>query len=266
VTTVAQIKRVTRPLLERNCDLTLVGRLVVIKPVRHLIRGVFFAAGVDPIIFAPTWFMNFLFKPDAGANDRWGERLYREKGPRDFNDPAVQDPTGIRIAQSFLPIRERRYPKSWGDWVAYDPVIATEMCEVIEQQALPMLRAVQSIDDFVTFTADKTRFPWTYMGSHVFNERYVFAAQGNFEAALAACSELAASRPTSPATTELLPRLADGDRRGVAQLLHGWEAESVKRLKLEKFWEPTPFPIELSVRRSATARKRKPRPRRPRKE
>jgi hypothetical protein len=27
--------------------------------------------------------------------------------------------------------------------------------------------------------------------------------------------------------------------------LHKHEAESVKRLKLDKLWEPTPFPIEL---------------------
>ncbi len=265
MTTAVQVKQVTRPLLERNGDLALVGRLVVIKPVRHLLRGVFFDRGVDPIIFAPTWFVNFLFKPGAGANDRWGERLYREKGPpRDFNDPIVQDPTGIRIAQRLLPIRERRYPKSWGGWVAYDPAVATELCEVIEQEALPMLRAIQSIDDFVAFTGDKTRFSWTYLGSNVFNERYVFAAQGNFEAALAACTALAAGHPTSPATKELLPRLAGGDRHGVAQLLHGWEADSVKRLKLEDFWEPTPFPIELSARRSATIRNPVPKPRRPR--
>src|SRR5262249_1701302 len=121
----------------------------------------------------------------------------------------------------------------------------------------------ESIDDFVAFTGDKARFPWTYVGSHVFNERYVFAAQGNVEASLAACTELAAGYPTSPATKDLLPRLAGGDRQGVAHLLDGWEADSVKRLKLEEFWEPTPFPIELSAGRPETARKREPRRRRP---
>jgi hypothetical protein len=262
MTTVAQVKRVARPLLERNGDLALVGRLVIIKPVRHLLRGVFFDRGVDPIIFAPTWFVNFLFKPGASANDRWGERLYRKRDvPTDFTDPAViEADMSIMAAQRLLPLRDRRYPESWREWVAYDPAVATEMCDVIEQEALPMLRAVQSIEDFVAFTGDKTRFPWTYLGSHVFNERYFFAAQGNFEAALAACTELAAGHPTSPATTELLPRLAGGDRQDVAQLLHGWEADSVKRLKLEEFWEPTPFPIELSAGRSE--RKRKARPKR----
>jgi hypothetical protein len=166
----------------------------------------------------------------------------------------------VVAAQWLLPVRERRYPKSMERWVAYDPEIATEMCEMIEQQALPMLRAIQSIDDFVAFTSDETRFDWTYLGSNFFHEPFVFAAQGNFEAALAACTRLAAREPTNRRLKELLRRLADGDRPGVARLLHRWEAESVKWLGLEEFWEPTPFPIERSERRSASARKRKQRP------
>ncbi len=45
-------------------------------------------------------------------------------------------------------------------------------------------------------------------------------------------------------TKELCPLIAANDRPGLARLLHGYEAQSVKNLKLEKFWEPTPFPIE----------------------
>ena len=44
---------------------------------------------------------------------------------------------------------------------------------------------------------------------------------------------------------ELLPLMVAGERSGVAKLLHGWEAASVKRLKLEECWQPTPFPIEI---------------------
>ena len=44
---------------------------------------------------------------------------------------------------------------------------------------------------------------------------------------------------------ELCARLAADDRRGLAQLLHEWEAITVKNLKLEHLWEPTPFPLEL---------------------
>jgi hypothetical protein len=252
MTTLAQVKRVVRPLLERNSDLALVGRLVVIKPVRHLIRGILIGQSPDPVTYQPVWLVSFLFKPWALLSDRWGERLFTRRGVRlNLDDPAsiqaIEERIPIRVAQSRLPVRERRYPESWGGWVAYDPTIATEMCEVIEEQALPMLRALQTIDDFVAFTADKTRFPWTRLGPNYSDEPFVFAAQGNFEAALAACTELVEQEPTGPRTKELLRRLAGGDRRGVAQLLHEWEADAVKQLKLESVWEPTPFPVEAGA-------------------
>jgi len=250
VTTLAQVKRVTRPLLERNSDLALVGRLVVIKPVRHLIRGVLIDRSPNPVKHRPVWLVSFLFKPWTLLGERWGERLFTKRGSvlQDLSDPERNlEVARIMSAQMRLPVRERRYPESWGGWVAYDPTVADEMCEVIEEQALPMLRALQSIDDFVAFTADRSRFPWTRLGPNYSDEPFVFAAQGNFEAAVAACTRLVAEEPAGPRVKELLRLLADGDRQGVAALLHVWEAEAVKRLRLESVWEPTPFPIEAAA-------------------
>jgi hypothetical protein len=85
------------------------------------------------------------------------------------------------------------------------------------------------------------------LGPNYSDEPFVFAAQGNFEAALAACTKLVKEEPAGPRCKELLRRLAAGDRHGVAQVLHECEAESVKQLKLEEFWERTPFPIEAAV-------------------
>ena len=44
----------------------------------------------------------------------------------------------------------------------------------------------------------------------------------------------------------LCPLVASNDRLGLARLLHDFEAGSAKVMKLDKVWEPTPFPIELS--------------------
>jgi hypothetical protein len=46
-------------------------------------------------------------------------------------------------------------------------------------------------------------------------------------------------------TKELCPLITKGDRSGIANLLHRCEEDSVRALKVEKFWERTPFPIEL---------------------
>ena len=47
---------------------------------------------------------------------------------------------------------------------------------------------------------------------------------------------------------ELCRRLAADDRAGLAALLHDWEAQTVRNLKIEHLWEPTPFPLELRTR------------------
>jgi hypothetical protein len=47
------------------------------------------------------------------------------------------------------------------------------------------------------------------------------------------------------AVQELCPLVAANDRAGLANLLHSYEAQSVKNLKIEKYWERTPFPIEM---------------------
>ena len=82
MTTAVQVKRATRPLLARNGDLALGRGFIFIKPARHLLRGVFFPRDIDPILFQPTWFVNFLSRPGAGISDRWGERLFRKTDER----------------------------------------------------------------------------------------------------------------------------------------------------------------------------------------
>ena len=44
---------------------------------------------------------------------------------------------------------------------------------------------------------------------------------------------------------DLCALLAADDRPGLIRLLHEWEAATVRNLKIEHIWEPTPFPIEL---------------------
>jgi hypothetical protein len=52
------------------------------------------------------------------------------------------------------------------------------------------------------------------------------------------------SRATYARLGELCGLLMSDDREGLIRLLHEWEATTVKNLKIEHIWEPTPFPIE----------------------
>jgi len=42
------------------------------------------------------------------------------------------------------------------------------------------------------------------------------------------------------------PLLAD-DRAALARILHGWEADNIRRAGYEPYWDPTPFPLEAGL-------------------
>lgn len=220
MTTVAQVKQVVQPLLQRNPDLALVGRMIVVRPVHHLLRGVFVDRSLDPDDFVPTRTLSTLFQPATKIGFSWGDRVYAPDGKWDINDAGLM----------------------------------AMMCEAIEKEALPLLRPIKTIDDFVKFTS-KERFPHEYLDLYDLTKIFVDVARGELAAAESICTYLATDgakkRYLTPrperyirATTELCPLIAANDRAGLARLLHSYEAETVKNLKLDKLWEPTPFPIE----------------------
>jgi hypothetical protein len=180
--------------------------LVVIKPVHHILRGILIDRSLDPKSFVPNWAANFLFEPSAHFSLYWGTRI---RGIWDF---------GV-------------------------PDLAEKMADAIEREALPTLRSIITIEDFVRF-AD---------GGWVEDDKpYVDVALGDLRAAQSMCDFFASlngrfgirQEECEHVVRELCPRIAANDRRGLVRLLHAYEAASVKRLKLEKLWERTPFPIE----------------------
>jgi hypothetical protein len=52
----SDLKRYLKPLLERRSDLMLTGRLLIIRPVRHLLRGAWFESSSDRTCFYLNWF------------------------------------------------------------------------------------------------------------------------------------------------------------------------------------------------------------------
>ena len=58
MTTASEVKKWVGPLLERRPDLVLVGRNLIIKPVRHVVRGIFFDASWDKNYCRPKWYVN----------------------------------------------------------------------------------------------------------------------------------------------------------------------------------------------------------------
>jgi hypothetical protein len=161
----------------------------------------------DPKSFVPTWAANFLFQPNARLHFFWGTRMK-------------------------------------GIWDVDVPDLAEKLADAIEREALPPLRSINTIDDFVRFAHG------AWPEDH---KPYVDVALGDFKAAQSMCDFFASLNGHYGIRQEecehvfygLCPLIAKNDRIAIAKLLHQHEAESVNRLKLEKYWEPTSFPIEL---------------------
>jgi hypothetical protein len=71
-------------------------------------------------------------------------------------------------------------------------------------------------------------------------------AKGNFDEAISIVdAALADGRLTKE--PRFYPALVARDRITLAKFLHESEAFTIKNLKLEKYWEPTPFPLDSQV-------------------
>jgi hypothetical protein len=220
MTTVTQVKQAVQPLLRRNPDLALVGRLVIIKPVRHILCGINIGRSLDHLKFVPTWSVLLLSEPHKNFGYLWGAKVW---GPR-------------------------------GSWQVTDPDLPAAMCEAIEQEALAPMRTIKTFDDFIKL-ASKERFPVKHLDLYPVIRIFVDIARGDLIAAEAICKYLKTKEGRAEyfymqekydrVVQELCPLVAANDRAGLAKLLHSYEVQSVKNLKLEKFWKPTPFPIEL---------------------
>jgi hypothetical protein len=123
MTTAAQVKKMVQPVLARHPDLALVGRWIYVKPVHHFARAVLIGRTAYADEFEPRWAVVHLFESQTFFPLDWGEFLANE--------------------------RSRRR----GLWFMSDPDVELSLIEAIEQQALPKLRAIKTLDDYLAFVS-----------------------------------------------------------------------------------------------------------------
>ncbi len=222
MTTQRQVKTLLSPLLEAHTDVELVGRWLYLKPVRHLLRAILIERTGEADRFRPWWVVAPLCEPE-------------ETFPLNWATPITS--------------QARRL------WFWKDDDMSVDLAAAIELRALPNLRSIATLDDFVAFADCSQRFSLTAFRSYHLRSVGVDAARGDLERARRTCAELVGGRTkwSMPSmreefdrvTGELCPLLAADDRAGMAKLLHQWEAYTVEKLKIGHIYEPTPFPLEL---------------------
>lgn len=235
MTTTVQIKRALKPLLERNPDLTLVGSWVIVKPVHHVVRGISIDRTGQADFFNPEWAVMPLCLCEIRTSIflSWGS--------------------------SWMP--PHMFHPEKGPWQWSRPGVLETLEDLIELVALPKIRAVVTLDDLVQLLVERS-LHMGQDGTDPFNgfvpmEFAVQLARGKLDIARHICRHWVSRR--SEATyglddddkaefrrmKELCRLLAADDRAGMAKLLHEWEAQTVRNLKIEHLWEPTPFPLEM---------------------
>ncbi|MFG1397605.1 hypothetical protein [Roseixanthobacter pseudopolyaromaticivorans] len=218
MTTAREVKKLVSPLLAKNDDLILIGRAIVFRPVKHVLRGVYIdrTSSAD-LFYVALSVISLFFRQDDFTMKR---------------DGAI-------------------YPPHKKLWLISDPEVSETLCKQIEDVALPRLRALGSDLDYIRSRQEKD--PYTLNRAAPTYALYRIA-EGNLDAArdLIVTSEYASHfwlphlkrLGLDEKLLTLGNKLPHADRLTLAGLLHEWEAYSVEKLKLGKIWERAPFPLE----------------------
>ena len=117
MTTIREVKRLVKPLLDRNPDLALVDRLLVMLPIDHFVRGIYIGRTSNAHLANVNWATVPLFEMT--------DRFYFN-----FGDSLIAEPPA---------------------WVLTCPKLPETLIKIAERDALPKLRAIKSIADFEAF-------------------------------------------------------------------------------------------------------------------
>jgi hypothetical protein len=227
MTTASQIKKLIKPVIEGHSDLGFADGWIILKPVNHVARGISLDRTGQATRFKPKWSVTHLFD---------------------------------QVPVFPLTLGGELYNRQFKLWIWNQPGLQEQLCGAIETEVLPLLREMDTLQKYVTFVEQHQDYGWN---KRPLRRILVEIAMGNFDEARSICRDVISkfTPETFPGDAEdkahfaelkkLCALLADDDRKGLAKMLHAWEAQTVKNLKLEKLWQPTPFPFELQAQPAA---------------
>lgn len=241
MTTQSEISRWVRPFIDSRTDVVLDGRSVLLQPVGHVARGLFFQSTRSKDLPKLTWFMEVLFAAPGSWNGVFDGRL--SVGGSDERD--FQRNVDRALADCF-------------------------------EQSLARAGSIAEFHDFAT--GPERQFTFLNLDDYGLEHGTVLAALGRLDdaeailqATIAECEQGAAAeqradddlRNTRPRprgviildvarkkmkiverVRELLACVEERNRAAIAALLHDWERLRVEQREIGHLWEPTPFPVE----------------------
>lgn len=220
MTTAKEVKELVAPLLARHPEMTLVGKAVIVGPVRHLMHIIYIDRTSSADVCQPHWGVDETFFKHEEMSLGTGDRLH-------------------------------------GLWRISDANLPQRLIKDVEEIALPKLAAIRSIRDYMAFAMPSEAHRRAWASTYV---EYLLVLGDLEIARDVLASDERVSKWWFPRLDNLGIRerlmslgnqLDAADRAKLAGLFHEWEAYTVHKLKIAHLWEQTPFPLEQMV--TATA-------------
>ena len=283
MTNAKQKKWLFRALLERNPDLFQANSYAIwIQPVRHFIAQVWVNSCRDPSMFSPSLSLTPLYWGGASIHSDIGsfsELFSREPPPAPFTREYFLQPE-CDLQPDYPQLAA--WGQTIGHWELTVPEIDQIFTRAVEEQVLPLLRPMAL--DHRAYLAFYHSYLVPHGGLHDGQRMAIALAEGALDEARAVFARLwerhetdryGDYEPPEPLVytkrgtrtrsameawdkasdciqyrderrriLEIAEPLRTGDRAAIAAILHRWEAEAARIHKVERYWEPTPFPIE----------------------
>lgn len=286
MTNAKQMKWLFRGAIERNPELVQVRSYAIwIRPIRHFIAQVWIDGCLDPNAFTPNLSITPLywggvnFDVDVGS---FNECFLREPRPAPFTREYFLN---FDREQSLEKLKLPAWRATVGDWEWSVPDIDRIFTRAVEEQVLPLLRpmaldhrayldfyrsyivpygglyaeqriaiaiAEGALDEARWFLAKIwKRYEKDKYGDYETPEPTPYPKRGQRSRRAVEAWEQASFcrkyRAKRRRILEIVEPLQAGDRAALAAILHRWEAEAVGIHKVERYWEPTRFPIETGL-------------------
>lgn len=249
MTTIAEVRRWTRPILDEHSDLALKPRKLYIRPVHHIHRQIHFLGSYDRALSKPTAEFFILFAPPAGRlSDNW----WRELIVGWSTEAGFHERLAAHVRQTleypFRPLAEiedlyRLMQESRLHW-QHQALLPLSHDAFLHASVLAALGRLSEACVIAQAYIDRDEGKW-------------LAIRGEAEAPLDKPRKRSEGTSRIQLANHFLHPMDDmrqliaharvDDRRAVAALLHEWEEQNARRLGVEDAWEPTPFPLERDL-------------------
>lgn len=283
MTNAKQMAWLFRDVLARNPDFVQVSSYAIwIRPIRHAIAQVWINSSMNPNVFSPSMSITPLYwgGPSCDCDiGSFSEYFRREPPPAPFTREYFLNPDHEQRAD--YP-QFALWGAKVGLWEWTVPEIDRIFVRAVEEQVLPLLRPMAL--DHRAYLAFYRSLILPYGGVYPEQRMAIALAEGALDEAREVLAEIwrwyetdtyghyeppeqivypkrgqrtrAAMDAWSKASNcvqyraqrrrilEIVEPLRAGDRAAIALILHRWEAEAARIHKVERWWEPTPFPIE----------------------